>query len=216
MISALCPTRGRPHNMRKVSESAKASSNIELIFAIDNDDFNSINCAKELSASYIVSPRRKHLSENYNELYNKCSGDIILLLGDDVEFKTPNWDSIIYSVFDEYQDKIVLVFGDDGHLHDEIAIHPFVHRNWINKLGYLAPPNLSRHIDRWLWDIAVAAKKTRYVPEVLIYHPHFDRRQDDQTLRELASRYQHDTNYYNSNKAQRQFDIEKIMGLTLK
>ena len=76
-------------------------------------------------------------------------------MGDDVQIQTQDWDQLIVDQFNKYEDKILMVVPSDGrrkgtqNLGKEVklwedkplpAAHFAVHKNWINTLGYLAPP----------------------------------------------------------------------------
>ena len=83
-ISALCPTRGRPEQMEKLTvslfETASDKNSIELIFYIDDDDFSSKNKAIELSQDYnilFIIGKRIVLSQMWNECFKVSSGEIL-------------------------------------------------------------------------------------------------------------------------------------------
>ena len=61
-----------------------------------------------------------------------------------------------------YEDKIVLVYGDDGIRKDDLATHGFVHKNWVKVLGHVQPTFF--HAD-WTdhWNQTLASKVGRGV-----------------------------------------------------
>ena len=75
--------------------------------------------------------------------------------GDDIEFRTNGWDQIVRDKFEEFEDKIALVYGDDDATHGEkIAIHGFLHRNWINAVGTWVAPGRGSLYDYWHTEVA--------------------------------------------------------------
>ena len=40
---------------------------------------------------------------------DKASHDIVMLMGDDVQVRTRNWDQLIVDEFNKYEDKILMV-----------------------------------------------------------------------------------------------------------
>lgn len=93
----------------------------------------------------------------------KAKHDIVMLMGDDVQIQTQGWDNIIVNEFNRYQDRILMVVPSDGRMKGTLkynmdkpnlwsdkplpAAHFAVHKNWINTLGYLAPPFF------WHWHV---------------------------------------------------------------
>ena len=115
------------------------SNNIEVVFAIDQDDADSIEAYFEMSTDNtkaILSPR---LDGNLSDMWNRCqriaAGEIFLHCGDDLRFRTQDWDLKVIEEFDKYDDKIALVYGDDGIRKDDLATHGFIHKNWVDGVG---------------------------------------------------------------------------------
>jgi len=108
--------------------------------------------------------------------------DIVMLMGDDVQVQTSGWDEKIKEQIDKYKDKILMVVPSDGrtkgtlHLTDEIklwpdeplpAAHFAVHKNWVNTLGYLAPPFFWHwHVDSYTQKVARKLGRCLYLPTV--------------------------------------------------
>ena len=105
-----------------------------------------------------------------------------MLMGDDVQVKTQNWDQIIMDQFNRYQDKILMVVPSDGrkkgnkNLSDKSklwgddplpAAHFAVHKNWTNTLGYLAPPFFWHwYVDSYTQKVARKLNRCLYLPTV--------------------------------------------------
>ena len=183
MISVLCPTRGRPSNMLRLAESifsmASSKGEVELIFYIDEDDTVSKEKAEELvlryPIKYMVGPRIV-LSQMWNECYKLASTDseIFHHCGDDVVFRTPQWNLRIEEEFEKVEDRILFVFGRDGIVDSPVlGTHGFVHKNWVDVIGYFVPPYFEYcYNDTWLTEVATSLGRVRYLPEILIEHLH--------------------------------------------
>lgn len=179
MISILVPTRKRPNNITRLIDSIVSTSdinNIELLIYIDDDDEESIP-ALQAGAEKInliaVQGNRLIGSQMYNELGKMATGDIIMFAADDIVFRTPHWDKIIQTEFDKYEDKILFVYGEDGYQHGRIGTHGFIHRYWMELLGYVLPPKLaSAYTDEWITEIASRINRKNYKPDIIIEHLH--------------------------------------------
>jgi hypothetical protein len=161
-FSSLVPTRGRPDSMtryvRSVFNTARDPSTIEVIFYIDNDDLPSKDRAEELKEKYnikYVFGDRIILSQTINECYKLAEGDILFLGSDDLIVRTQDWDKIVLNAYNQIEDKIALVYGHDGHSPTCFATHPFLHRAWVDVVGYVTPPYfVSGMADKWLNNVA--------------------------------------------------------------
>jgi len=173
-ISLCLPSRGRPELAKRFVDSAiKKSSNsnsIEFLFYLNDDDPKLEEYKKILDKkNYIVGPNQS-TAYSWNQMAYKSVGHIVMLAGDDVEFKTENWDTEIKNTFNLHDDKICMVVPWDGkkgkekfvsqkskyvYVGDEPlgAPHFFVHRKWIDTLGWLAPPFF------WHWFVDTYTQK---------------------------------------------------------
>ena len=173
-ISIVLATRNRPHNLRRLYQSIKDTATImpEVIVAIDDDDMVSIPVAEELGMKYVVGPRIP-LSKIYNKLAAVFQGDIIMYGADDMVFRKKGWDDIVRSDFAKYPDHILLVHSWDGIQGDNCAAFGFLHRKWLETLGFLFPPHLAIiYQDNWLRDAANALNRKIYYDFMIVEHLH--------------------------------------------
>ncbi len=174
VISVCCPTRGRPANMRRLVESiaATALGDVDLVFYIDADDEPSAAMAVELDACHIIGERIV-LSDMWNACTSAAVGEILMQCGDDIVFRTPGWDAEVTAAFDKHLDRIALVHGDDGIHGQALGTHGFVHRTWVDTVGYFLPPGFSCDMsDVWLNEVADQLGRRVYLPDVLTEHMH--------------------------------------------
>lgn len=218
MISILCPTRERPKELRRMINSAWITSRLnpkpEVVLYIDYDDKVSVPIAKELNVKYMVGPRIT-LTQCWNECYHISTGDIVMQGNDDVIFQTDGWDKVIEDEFKKYEDKIVMVHGSDEGMHfSNFGPHPFVHRRWVDTLGYFIPPYFScDYGDAWVNYIANSLNRRVYV-SIIIEHMHFlfGKAEKDQNTLDRLGRGEKDNNdaIWASTSEQRYADARKL------
>jgi hypothetical protein len=225
-----------------VIETAKHINDVEIIFYVDFDDGESIQqvedfmpirvdlvnllCEKErfkgqdsLDLSYslvnYVVGRRILLSQCWNECYAIARGNILMHCGDDIRFRTKGWDDMIRKEFEKVPDKIVQVFGDDGIMHQHLATHSFIHRNWVETLGYFVPPYFSSDFnDTWLDYVARQLDRQVYLQNMYTEHMHWliGKGEKDQNALENLERHNKDNveQLYENLLPNRIADVEKL------
>ena len=185
MISFSCPSRGRPDLAKRLVDTAteKQKGQTEFLFYL-NDDDEKLEEYKDLldEKHYTIGPNQS-TCYSWNLMANKASHDIVMLMGDDVQIQTQDWDQLIVDEFNKYEDKILMVVPSDGRrkgtrdLGNEVklwedkplpAAHFAVHKNWINTLGYLAPPYFWHFfVDSYTQKVARKLNRCLYLPTVL-------------------------------------------------
>lgn len=195
-------------------ETAKDPQQIEFIFYIDNDDTESQETAKALEVKTVIGPRIT-LSQMWNECYKIAVSDIYMHGGDDLIFRSPNWDELVLKTFEKYPDKIVFIHGPDGFFADNFGTHGFLHKNWVKTVNYFLPPYFSSdYSDMWLNDVANSLKRREYVPDLLIEHMHpaLNKASWDQTYLERMARGNRDNviKIYKDKKAERDENVQKL------
>jgi glycosyltransferase involved in cell wall biosynthesis len=183
MISFCCPSRGRPQLAQRLIDTATATQkgDTEFLFYL-NDDDEKLQQYKDLldEKHYTVGPNQS-TCYSWNLMADKASHDVVMLMGDDVQVNTPNWDQIIVDEINKFDDKILMVVPSDGrpknrHLGNEPrlwpdeklpAAHFAVHKNWTKALGYLAPVFFWHwHVDSYTQKVARKLNRCLYLPTV--------------------------------------------------
>lgn len=183
MISFCCPSRGRPELAKRLVDTATATQKgkTEFLFYL-NDDDEKLEQYKDLldEKHYTVGPNQS-TCYSWNLMAEKAKHDVVMLMGDDVQVLTPNWDQLIVNEFNKYSDKILMVVPSDARPKsaergtevklwpDEklAAAHFAVHKNWINTLGYLAPAFFWHwHVDSYTQKVARKINRCLYLPTV--------------------------------------------------
>lgn len=182
MISLLLPTRQRPNQLKRLVDSVNATAAhpelIELVTYTDDDDPS--YDALELDIDWVRVQGNRHidglvnLSAMWNRCYEASSGDIVMHCGDDIVFRTPDWDTIVYEAFDAVPDKILFAFGRDG-IQDanNFGTHGLLHRKWVETVGFLFPPLFSSdYNDTFLNFVAKSIGRHREI-DIYTEHMHF-------------------------------------------
>mgnify|MGYP003114188049 CR=1 FL=1 len=229
-ISLLIPSRERLNLkltlISSIITTVKDINNVELIFGIDEDDptrdivkkiANAIPFVKVID----IQNNKKFIGINkiWNLLYPHAEGNILGYIGDDMVFKTKNWDEKILQEFDKNnlpEDKIKLVHCYDGYRdHDEICVNAFVHKKYTEIVGYLCREEfLINWSDQWMYQSFKAFDRVKWIRDIHIQHNHwvFGNRKRD----EVANRMLSDNNdtisdeLWHSLKPERIKDIETI------
>jgi len=184
MISFCCPSRGRPLLAKRLIESATETQkgNTEFLFYL-NDDDRYLEQYKDLldEKHYVVGPNQSTCF-SWNLMAEKATNDVVMLMGDDVQVKTENWDQIIVDEINKYDDKILMVVPSDGRLKNRElgnetklwgdkplpAAHFAVHKNWTKTLGYLAPVYFWHwHVDSYTQKVARKLNRCLFLPSVV-------------------------------------------------
>jgi len=186
MITFCCPSRGRPELAKRLVDTATATQkhDTEFLFYLNEDDVK-LQEYKDLldEKHYTVGPNQS-TCYSWNQMAEKAKHDIVMLMGDDVQVQTQDWDSIIVNEFKRFKDRILMVVPSDGRRKGTLrytaneptlwpdenlpAAHFAVHKNWIKTLGYLAPPFFWHwHVDSYTQKVARKLNRCLYLPTVI-------------------------------------------------
>lgn len=214
-ISICCPTRGRPESIRRLVRSLGDTCAVmpEVIVYVDDDD-DQTDFGVDGDGLKMIRGPRKTLSDCWNDCAKAATGDILMFAGDDLVFKTKNWDRMVINTFESHPDKFIFLHGDDGHWGSRFGTHGFVHRKWYETLGYLLPPYfVSDYGDTWINDMANLLGRRVYLNFITEHlHPAWGKAEIDQTHKDRLERGQQAdvTKMYTEKRPQLLADVEKI------
>lgn len=187
-ISLLVPSRERLNLkltlLSSIITTVSNIENIELIFGVDEDDPTrevAYKISKAIPFIKIIDIKNDGKFIGINKIWNllvpHAAGDILGYIGDDMIFKTPNWDIEIIKEFSDNlpSDKIKLVHCYDGFRNrDEICVNAFLHRKYVDIIGYLCREEfLINWSDQWLYQSFKAFDRVSYRPDIHIHHNHW-------------------------------------------
>lgn len=222
MISLLLPSRKRPNELLRMMQSVHNTANhdVEIVVRFDDDDEASAANAQKKGAVVLVGKRLRKMTIYWNECFDACSGDIVCQANDDIVFVSDGWDQMVEDAFAQVPDKIMLAHGSDLFGHgSNFGPHPFVHRRWVECLGYFIPPHYSSDFgDAHCNEIANMLGRRRFL-NFNIEHRHFSHgmMELDENTADRLQRHREDdpdTLYYSpAMQAERQRDAEKLAKL---
>jgi hypothetical protein len=182
MISLLVPSRGRPNRCqamwRSALEHAADPLRVELLLYLDDDDptrtaYRAWIRAGDHSRILALDGPRILLTQTWNILLEHATGEILWHGNDDVDFHTDGWDQAVRHAFEAVPDRIALVYPRDGIQNEGLATLGFLHRHWVDTVGYMIAPYFSSDYgDTWNDDIARMLGRRRYLPDVYCEHLH--------------------------------------------
>ncbi|MBS0653495.1 MAG: methyltransferase domain-containing protein [Verrucomicrobia bacterium] len=182
-FSLIVPTRKAVSSLQRFLESlSDTTANpqaVEIVLIVDEDDEDSVKFEfPKISlhiAKVIVKPGLTMGALNMAG-YKKSKGKFIMLMNDDVIVRTQGWDKKILSVFNSFDDQIVLVHVNDTLFEEKLCTFPFVSRKFCEISEGICPEDYKRYrIDDHIYNIfnliAVLGKcRIMYLPDVIFEH----------------------------------------------
>ena len=184
MISLCCPSRGRPELAQRLVNSAteQAKYTTEFLFYLNDDDPKLEEYKDVLDEKHYTVGPNQSTGYSWNQMADKASNDIVMLVGDDVEVQTQDWDDKIKEQSDKSEDKILMVIPSDGRAKgnknygDKVTLWPdkglpsghfALHKNWMKALGYYFPPFFWHfYLDHYTQEVARKVNRCLFLPTV--------------------------------------------------
>lgn len=183
LISLLLPTRGRAKLVDRflgsVLKHTTHLDQVEIILYIDNDDTDSHHiCHSNIKIHKIIGPKETMGSYN-SKCLKKATGEIIILVNDDMVIQTKKWDEAIRSVHSRFSDSIYLAYPNDLFKRRKLCTFPILSRHTCNLLKEPYPlAYRSAFIDVHIFDIFKRLKhaghdRICYLEDVIFEHKHY-------------------------------------------
>ncbi len=181
-ISLLLPTRGRPFLLRRLFQSIVNHTadlkNLEIILCLDDDDTEGSSIEDQrLNIVKTIGPPAT--MGEYNTRCLKCSsGDIVMLMNDDLVVCTSGWDQMIVNFSKSIPDEVYMAYPDDMEKAN-LSTFPIMSRKTCEILSRPYPKEYEdTFIDDHIFDIFTRLKhlgKNRmfYLKKVKLDHRHF-------------------------------------------
>ena len=169
-ITLCCPSRGRPHFAKRMQDSAlstaKYPDKVKIKFYLNKDDPQLKNY--KLKVRLVGSEMCIR-----DSLIAESSPSIMyMLVGDDAEFITKNWDQIFLDQYKKYPDGIFMIGTATGKKHGLIhktSPHPVITHEWRNTLGYFWPVQFHHWcLDNYTNDLATQINRYIFLEDVMI------------------------------------------------
>jgi len=167
--------------LQTVVETAANLSNVEVIVAIDDDDNASQALTSpdpRLSLKKVIGPQASMGTLN-SRCLKKASGDILMLVNDDILIRSKDWDKHLIERASHFSDSIFLMHTRDGYKDRSFPLFPILSRRVCDLIQDPYPSAYCGDcIDSHLFDIFLRLKdqghdRILYLPEVFFEHMHF-------------------------------------------
>lgn len=141
-ISVIVISYARPEGAMRIASTARVTASrpelVEILICTDESDplLERYKVLPELDVSIIKEHRS---TDKWNYLYKKSTGEIIVMMCDDVIFESWGWDEILRNIWPK--DGNAVMFSDDKN-GKEILEFPIISRKMADTLGYCAYPKL--------------------------------------------------------------------------
>lgn len=214
-ISLLCPTRGRPKQVKEMVATILESSTVppELVFYVDDDDPTFPESLDYPDYKVMRGPRII-MGEMWNRCLEQATGEILGQSNDDFRYRTKGWDDMVRRAFASFPDRMICVHGDDGKWGKSFGTHCFLHRTWVETVGYFTAPYFSSDFcDTWFNDVFNYVGRRIFMPFVT-EHMHWlaGKGEVDQTQKDRLERHKRDDTpkLYQDLLPKRMEDVRKI------
>lgn len=205
-ICLMLPTYGRSDTyLPAFIDSAMATASFDRVcfaFCINRHDQKTIDylCKKNFGdfqfTVAIEDLPRPHLAKYFNMLYEESkyklsSYCVVSMLGDDMEFRTSDWDIKILDLINFYKGIGVFWVNDDYIAHEQCPVNLFVTRKMVEatEVRFMCEKYEADMID-YIWGkVGKYTATSHYLSDVHIWHNHSTIKppeQRDLTFRRLA------------------------------
>jgi glycosyl transferase family 2 len=182
-ISLLLPTRARPDLVNRLFDSVVRTTtfgeHLEIVVFLDADDETSADILwPGLKCETLRGPSGQTMGNMLRACYRASSGRYLMLLNDDVVFRTSGWDERVIAAFRKFSDDVALVYGSDLDQEQSRPTLPFVSRMVSELIGGLCPRGYHNlHIESHLFDIfnqlsRLGQHRLVYLGDVVFEHMH--------------------------------------------
>lgn len=185
-IAILVPSRERMNNrltlISSIVTTVKDINNVKIYLGVDEDD-PTLPLAKKLENAFpflsIIEIKNEGkflgLGKLWNILANNSNEEIISMIGDDMAFRTQNWDEQILQEFASMPtDQIKAVHCNDDMHKSKLAVNLFCHRKYMEVMGgFMREEFRINWVDQWLHQVFNSVGRLTYRGDIMIEHRHW-------------------------------------------
>lgn len=186
-IAILVPSRERMNRrltmLMSILTSVDDIDNVRVYFGVDDDDPTLPLIRKIVRAIPCVTIVRIHNDGKFiglGKMWNLCvdasDEEIISMIGDDMVFATPGWDTKLIEQFKQApEDQIYGVHCNDGYHGEKLAVNFFCLRKYVDVMGgkFMREEFRINWIDSWLHQLFESMGRLNYRSDIMIEHRHW-------------------------------------------
>jgi len=217
-IGILVPTRDNRLSLRDLIQSWRDTTDgySFLLLGIDDDQallYQDLmnETIKEDGIWPIFVGERMKLCPKLNYIADIVDTSIVGFVGDDVVFRTKEWEKEIVSWMEENHG---ICYCNDLLQGENLPNNVFIDKSIIDSMGYMVPPTLKHYYCDNFWkDLGIRLGSIKYFPDIIMEHKHWSNgkaekdelyKESEKLLGEDCAAYQE---YVNSTMTN---DVEKI------
>lgn len=161
----VCPTRDRPESFLRTAESHATTSKNSHLFAYVDEDQRRLYEALSLPerTHLVIGPRIGMVTAVNVMVQQNRSFDAFGYVTDDARFTAPGWDDYLAECIGGFRNGIGVVSAH--HQHGIWLNFPFVSRQWIDVVGWLAYPPQQHYCWDTLLELLGEATAIVYAPQ---------------------------------------------------
>ncbi len=183
-FSLLLPTRDRPVLVKRminsVVETTSDIKNLEIIIFVNDDDTESQGIYHPLVSITKVIGKKDTMGGMNRNCFKSSRGNYVMLVNDDMLFRTKDWDKKVLAKFSDFPDGIGMVYGNDLYYGKRVCTFPILSRATWELTDRICPNEFKMHcIDSHIFDIferlsILGEKRATYLPDVIFEHMHYE------------------------------------------
>ena len=207
-ISLLLPTRGRAHLIRRLFDSLARCTDrlddLEVILYLDDDDETHQEISDDRFSMIKITGPRLSMGAYNTICLDRASGDLIMLMNDDVVVRTQAWDRRVAKLGRTIPDGIFLAYPNDLHIGKRMCTFPILTKKTCELLLRPYPEEYKTYFIDWhVFDTfkrlrALGHARIFYLEDVVFEHCHYmaGKAECDATYKE-KDYYQDDWSFLN-------------------
>lgn len=184
-ISLLLPTRGRPELLRRLFDSVAATTaaldRVEAVLYADEDDTPTQRVIHDaLPIVKLIRPAKQTMGWMNQTCYEASRGRYVMLMNDDVVFRSRDWDRRVVASFAKFPDEIALVYGNDLYQRQALPTMPILSRVCCDLLEGVCPRSYrNTYIDLHIFDLfkklaKLGHRRIVYQDDLIFEHLHHE------------------------------------------
>ena len=195
-ICLMLPTYGRSHNylpvfIQSAVDTMSDSSRVHFAFLVNVNDsatkdfinaFDFKGCGWEMIEESLPTP---HLARYFNMLYALTktrdeAGTVVTMVGDDMEFKTKDWDYRILQLINNYDGVGIFWANDEYIAREKLCVNIFTTRKFVMATDrpFMCELFPGEMIDLVWYEVGRITKTLHFDPYTIIYHNHSGKKPD--------------------------------------